>query len=336
MSGHLDGGRAAREAHESIDRAMASAHYTHAEAREADCWFDADRVASEPATTAWKRLARWRQAQWRDTQGFPVGSDPYRGGLRSKRVGSRIDLEWAREHGSNFLTPPALAAARSRLTLREASQVLDEDALWADLLSSSALCFNLFGTLAGNSGVASKAVEAWWPKLAAGGVSVRFAHSPGRSDHAFLGTQTAFDVAFETDAPGGATVIGVQVKYHEHAAVEAAPDAEARARYLAVGERSGVFVRGWQSGVVGTELQRIWQEHSLILSMLQHGSQHWRQGRLVLVYPALNPSFATAVVHYRALLADPSTFEAVTIESLLQTKGALDHTTRDAIQARYI
>jgi hypothetical protein len=335
MSEHLESGRTGREAHEAIDRAMVAAHYTHAEAREAECWFDADRVASEPQTTAWKRLARWRQAQWRDTQGFPIGSDPYRGGLRAKKVGSRIDLEYAREHGSNFLTPPALAAARARISLREADQVLDEDALWADLLSPAALSFNLFGTLAGDPAVASKAVETWWPKLAAGSVSVRFAHSPGRRDPAFLGTGAAFDVAFEIDGSAGATVIGVQVKYHEHAALEPVPDPEARARFVAVGERSGVFVNGFQAAVLGTGLQRIWQEHSLVLAMLQHGSQHWRQGRFVLVYPALNPSFTTAVAQYRELLADPTTFEAVTIEQLLQSK-ALDRPTRDAIQARYI
>jgi hypothetical protein len=335
MSGNLDGGRAGREAHEAIDRAMVAAHYTHAEARDAECWFDADRLASEPETTAWKRLARWRQAQWRDTQGFPIGSDPYRGGLRSKKVGNRIDLDYARKHGSNFLTPPAFQAVRARLSLREVDQNLDEEALWADLLSPGALSFNLFGTLAGNPALAAKAVEAWWPKLAAGSVSLRFAHSPGWRDPAFLGTGAGFDVAFEIDGAAGATVIGLQVKYHEHAAVEPAPDPEARARFVAVGERSGVFIHGFQAAVIGTALQRIWQEHSLVLAMLQHGSQRWRQGRFVLVYPALNPSFATAVAHYRELLADPSTFEALTIEQLLQSK-ALDRPTRDAIQARYI
>lgn len=335
MSGHLDGGRAGREAHEAIERAMVAAHYTHAEARDAECWLDADRVAVEPETTAWKRLARWRQAQWREAQGFPIGSDPYRGGMRAKKFGSRIELEYARKHGSNFLTPSALAAARSRLMLREAEQPLDEEALWADLLSPSALAFNLFGTLAGNSGVASKAVETWWPKLAADSVSVRFAHSPGGPERAFSGLGGAFDVAFEIEGAAGATAIGVQVKYHEHAAVEAPPDAEARARYIAVSERSGVFLRGFQSAVIGTGLQRIWREHALVLAMLQHGSQHWRKGRFVLVYPALNPSFARAVAHYREVLADPSTFEAITMEQLLQTK-AFDRPTRDAILARYI
>jgi hypothetical protein len=335
MIGNLDGGRAAREAHEAIDSAMHEAHYTHAEAREADCWFDTDRVASEPATTAWKRLARWRQAQYREAQGFPIGTDPYRGGLRAKRVGSRIDLEFARESGANFVTPQALAAVRARLTLRDADQKLDEESLWADLLSSRTLCLNLFGTLAANAGVAQRAIDLWWPKLPRGGVSVRFAHSPGRRDPAFVGMSSAFDVAFEIDGASGGAVVGVQVKYHEHAAIEPKPEAAVLARHVAVAERSGVFRAGWQPAVIGTRLQRIWQDHLLVLSMLQHASQHWLQGRFVLVYPALNPSYATAILHYRELLADPSTFEAVTIERLL-TQGALDRATRDVIQARYI
>lgn len=334
MSGHLEGGRVAREAHEAIERAMIAAHYTHAEARDAECWLDADRVASEPETTAWKRLARWRQAQWRDAQGIPIGSDPYRGGLRSKKVGSRIDLDYARKHGSNFLTPQALAAARARVTLRQ-TEPLDEDALFADLLSPLALAFNLFGTLGQDASLAAKAVREWWPDLAAGSVSLRFAHSPGPRDPSFLGTGTSHDVAIEIEGPNGATVIGLAMKYHEHAGGEAPPSPDARARFVAVAERSGVFVRGFQAAVLGTGLQRIWQEHSLVLSMLQHGSQHWRKGRFVLVYSALNPSFATAVAHYREILADPSTFEALTIEQLLQSK-VLDRPTRDAIQARYI
>jgi hypothetical protein len=334
-TGHLEGGRAAREAHEKIDRAMVAAHYTHAEARDAECWFDEDRVASEPATTAWKRLARWRQAQWRDAQGFPIGSDPYRGGMRAKRVGSRIELEYAREHGSNFMTPAALAAVRSRLTLCEPDQVLDEDALFADLLSPSALAFNVFGPFAGAAG-AAKAVQSFWPAYAAGSVSLRFVHSPGWRDPAFLGAPVALDAAFEIEGANGASIIGVQMRYHEHAAPVQAPAPPVRARYIAVGERSGVFRSGWQAAVIGTGLQSIFQGHALVLAMLQHASQHWRQGRFVLVYPALNPSLSAAVSQYRELLAYAETFEAITLEQLLVTKGALDRTTRDALQARYV
>ncbi|HKU44732.1 MAG TPA: hypothetical protein VJR89_41515 [Polyangiales bacterium] len=335
MTANLDG-RLAREAHEVIDRAMVEAHYTHAEARDADCWFDADRVASEPATTAWKRLARWRQAQWRDAQGHPIGSDPYRGGLRGKRVGSRIELEHARESGANFLTAQAHAAVRSRLALREDHQVLDADALWADLLSPLALCFNLFGPLSSSPGDAERAVRAFWPELPRGPTSLRFAHCPGRRSPAFLDDDTAFDLALEIEGDAGVVFQGLSVLYHEHVEPEAAPPTAALGRYLAVAERSDVFLPGWQDVLPGSRLQSIWRGHLLVLSMLQHPSRHWQTGRFLLVYPALNPSIALAVASYRELLREPSTFSAVTIESLLRTPGALDRATRDAIQARYI
>ena len=335
MTGNPDGGRAEREAHEAIDRAMTAAHYTHAEAREAECWFDADRVASEPATTAWKRLARWRQARWRDAQGYPIGSDPLRGGLRAKRVGSRIALDFARESGANLVTPQALAAARGRLALPEPARSFDVEALWADLLSPSALSFNLFGTLAGSAAVAERAVAAWWPKLAHGSVSLRFEHSPSGHETLLLGGPDVFNAAFEVEGSAGSAILGVNVKYHEHAAAEPAPDPDALARQVAVAERSGVFRRGWQPRVIGTGLQRIWQEHLLVLSLLQHPARHWTHGCYVLVYPALNPSFAAAVLHYRELLSDFATFETTTIEGLLHTQGALDRATRDVVQARY-
>jgi len=35
---------------------------TETDARAAHCWFDVDKVSGDPAATAWKRLARWRQA----------------------------------------------------------------------------------------------------------------------------------------------------------------------------------------------------------------------------------------------------------------------------------
>jgi hypothetical protein len=332
----LEGGRAARKSLEKIERAMDAANYTHASAREAHCWFDSDRVANDPATTAWKRLARWRQACWREARGYPIGAAPYGGGLRSTLVGSRTELAYARRTGANFVSPQVLAAVNARLERSEPHQLLDADRLWANLLSSMPLCFNLFGSLSGSGAAAERALRAWWPELPDGHVSLKFEHSPGRCDPSFLGNKSAFDVAFEVAGSGTCAILGVETKYHEHTEATATPEPQALARYTAVTERSGVFRPGWQAHVIGTPLQQLWQDHLLVLAMLQHPSQRWQQGRFVLVYPALNPSFALAAARYKELLADTATFQAVTIETLLQTNAALDRTTRDAIQARYL
>jgi hypothetical protein len=195
--------------------------------------------------------------------------------------------------------------------------MLKEDRLFADLLSSMPLCFNLFGDLAGDEVAARRAVRAWWPDAPSGDVRVRFEHSPGRRDPAFLGNQSAFDVAFDIDTGASSrAIVGVETKYHEHAVAEAQPKPSALARYVELTERSGVFVDGWRSKIIGTDLQQVWLDHLLVLAMLQHTSKQWAWGRFVLVCPKANPSFIGVAARYGDVLRDRSTFEVRAIEEL--------------------
>lgn len=310
---------------------------TRAVAETANCWFDVDRVSNDPASTTWKRAARLRQAQWREVHGYPIGAEPYAGGDGSTLVGSRIALDFARTTGSNFLAPNILAAVRARLANPEPGQTLKEERLWADLLSSMPLCFNLFGQLHADADLAASAVRAWWPDAPTGNVTVRFEHSPGRRDPLFLGNKTAADVAFEVEKPDGTFgIIGVETKYHEDAKAEPIPKPKALARYEEVTERSGVFKPDWRAAIVGTELQQVWLDHLLVLSMMQHPSKRWSWGRFVLVYPAENPSFARAAAQYREVLTDATTFETRTIEGLLDVEAVLPEGMVSAFRERYL
>lgn len=275
--------------------------YSEALARAAHCWFDVDRVPRDAATTAWKRLARFRQARWREERRYPMGAHPHAGGEKATPVGSRLALGFAMETGANFVSPGALAAVRARLARPERFEMLRADRLWADLLSSMPLCFNLFGDLAGDDVAATAAVRAWWPDAPHGRAKVRFEYSPERRDPL----------------------------------VEPTPKAAALARYVEVTERSGAFVEGWRERLVGTALQQIWQDHLLALAMLQHQSRRWTWGRFVLLYPAANASFARAAEQYRAALRDESTFEARTFEELLAVPSTLLESTRAALVERY-
>jgi hypothetical protein len=264
-----------------------------------------------------------------------MGATPYAGGPDSTPVGSRLALDFAISTGANFLTPAAHDAARMRLANPERGQTLLANRLWADLLSSMPLCFNLFGELAADRARATQAIEAWWPDMPRGRVTVRFEHSPGRRNREFLGNKSAFDAVFEIESGAGAAIIGVETKYHEHAKRESPPAATALERYIEVTERSGAFGAGWYEGVVGTALQQIWLDHLLVVAMLQHPSRRWTRGRFVLVCPAENSSFWNATERYGALLADPSTFQARTIEELVGEDGVLSAQHRDALRARY-
>jgi PD-(D/E)XK nuclease superfamily len=131
----------------------------------AHAWEPEDRVPGRPGMTEFRRRARYHQARWREGKGHPIGTQPIvpRAGKPVRLAGSRLPLEYARETGANFLTANALAAVRARTAVTEAHQSFDHQRLWADLLWSPALGFNLAGHLAADLELADRAVHRWWP-----------------------------------------------------------------------------------------------------------------------------------------------------------------------------
>jgi hypothetical protein len=261
---------------------------------------------------------------------------PRPGGPPQRPVGSRIPLAYGQETGANFLGAGALDAARARTSVIEPNQSFDHQRLWADLLSSEALGFNLFGDLAAHVRLADRAVHAWWPDAPGTVREVRFAHSPGRLDPAWLNSLRAFDAAFVLDLVDGTQgMVAVDTKYHERAKGEI-PKPENLWRYLEVAERSGVFRPGATDALKGrSDLAVMLLEHLLLLSMLQHASGAWRWGRYVVIHPAGNPDVTDMCGRYRALLDDQQTFASMTLEDLLES-GALPARTTAALQDRYL
>jgi hypothetical protein len=303
------------------------------------CWEADDRVPGRPAMTAFRRRLRYHQARWREASGHPIGSQPIAprpDAGPARLVGSRLPLPYAKQTGANFLTPGALDAAKARTSTTEPHQSFDHQRLWADLLSSAAMTFNLFGDLAADLALADRAVHTWWPDAPGTVRKVRFAHSPGRLDPAYLNSLRAFDVAFELDLDDGMRgIVGVDINYHERSK-PATPKPTNLVRYLEVAERSGVFAPGATDAVKGrSDLAVMWLEHLLLLSMLQHASGTWSWGRYVVAYPAGNTDIAGACARYQAMLVDQSTFSASTVEESLDA-GGLPTATVTAFRDRYI
>jgi hypothetical protein len=184
----------------------------------AHCWEAEDRVPKRPAMTAFRRQARFQQSRWRESKGHPIGSQPIvpRHGTPTRLVGSRLPLGYAKETGANFITAAALDAATARTSIIEREQSFDHQRLWAELLWSQSFCFNLFGDLAADLGLADRAVHKLWPDVPGTVCDVRFAHSPGRLDPSYLGNLVALDVAFVLDLGDGAQgILGVRTPYHD-------------------------------------------------------------------------------------------------------------------------
>jgi hypothetical protein len=304
----------------------------------AHCWEAEDNVPRRPELTEFRRRLRYHQAQWREAKGYPIGSQPIAprtDGGPVRRVGSRLPLTYARETGANFLTARAIDAARARTGIVEPRQSFDHQRLWADLLSSVSMGFNLFGDLAADAVLADRAVHAWWPDVRGAVSDIRFAHSPGRLDPAWLGNLVDFDVAFLLDLGDGTQgIVGVMTAYHQVNKPQL-PKPKRLPRYREITERSGVFGPGAIDAVNGTDLIHIWLTHLLVLSMLQHPSRTWRWGRLVVVHPAGNTDFADACGRYRALLIDHATFASATVEELLDA-GVVPARTATALRERYV
>ncbi|HWC68072.1 MAG TPA: hypothetical protein VG478_08410 [Acidimicrobiales bacterium] len=303
----------------------------------AHCWEAGDRVPRKPAMTEFRQSVRYHQARWREAHGHPIGTQPIvpQPGRAVRMVGSRIPLDYARETGANFLTANALEAARSRISFIEPHQSVDHQGLWADLLSSTAMAFNLFGDVAADQQLAEGAVGTWWPDAPGTVWDVHFAHSPGRLDAAYIGSLVAFDAVFELDVGDGSRgIIAIDTKYHERLKREIAKPARLP-RYREVHERSGAFHPDTVAALDRSELLVMWLEHLLLLSMLQHPSGAWSWGRYVVVHPAGNADCAEAVARYRSMLRDTSTFASVTVEELLDA-DALPAPTTAALRERYL
>lgn len=262
-----------------------------------------------------------------------MGTHPIAGGEAARLLGSRLPLEIARETLANFIDPRCAQAAVARVGLRQKHEMLNADRLFADLLSSMPMCFNLFGTLT-DPAAATAAIRAFWPDVPGRVDQVIFEWSPGRADPAYLGNRTSFDVAFILDLGDGRRgVLGVETKYHEHPTpVGIRP--QNLARYVDVSRASGLFEERDLAVLPGDKASQIWLDHLLALSMLQHPSGQWQWARFVIVYADANPSWAPLVARYRGMLRDGATFGASTFDELVGS-GALEPAVRGALVSRY-
>ncbi len=295
------------------------------------------RVSRDGETTAWKRQARFRQAQWREERGYPRGAHPHAGGEAATPVGSRLALQFAMESGANFVSPGALAAVRARLAQRERFEMLRADRLWADLLSSMPLCFNLFGDLAGDEG-GGGARGAWVvpdaPEGQREGAVRVFARAAGS---VVLGQSER--VRWRLRAEPGRR----RARHHRYR--DQVPRARGdrggaeNGRAGAVCRSHGALgrVRGLTGGNAWSarRYSRVWQDHLLALSMLQHPSRKWTWGRFVPLVSLRQRQLRPRRRRVRAVLRDQMTFEARTFEELLAVPDTLLESTRAALVERY-
>lgn len=259
-----------------------------------------------------KRVARLRQALWRERHGFPVGLH------RGKPLGSRLQMPDAQDHLWNYLTDGIRGLVQTAVAHPE--KLIKAPRIYDDLLSSQPLCFNLFGELALNLDLASQVLRRLLPKMIARVTRVEFEHSPGRGDPRYTSDRSAFDVYVEHVTPAGVPgFLGIEVKYVEDMTDKAARH---RDRYDEVADKLDCFLPEQRRRLRAVPLNQIWRDHLLVGSVLLAPDGLWHEGRFVVLYPSENDCVDAAVKVYSSCLSDHTTFETWTLESFVDALEA--------------
>lgn len=289
-----------------------------------------EHTVNEPGDPRYRAAARMLQSLWRADHNLPIGPCVAEDGT-VRDLGSRLARQDAKK-GANFLSPDLARLARYESGVLRARNPHPAERLWANMLSSQALCFNLFGDLKRDREKASRVFRGIWPEVIDSVDAVLFEHSPGRGADRFTADYTAFE--FSARRRMGA--VRRQVKYTESMTEHLAPH---RSRYDELSEASGVFKDGRSLCLRAMHLQQLWREHLLTRAMLREGL--YDVGVFVVAHPERNLQARDAVAAYEKELASGSPFESgfcsVTIERLLEARRADgDVAFADAFRARYL
>ena len=264
--------------------------------------------------TEFRRRARVLQSMWRAERGYPMGK--HKGRQGSRPLGSRLQMPWARETLSNYLTDAIRNVVRAEVMEAEQSRgkLYSKPRIFNDLLSSQPLAFNLFGELKQDLKLCSRLIESMTSGRFRQVDKVEFEYSPSRRDPKLTDDRSAFDVFLQCR---GASVkhsfVGIEVKYHEN--LKNNP-AGLRARYDEIADKMGCFATKSRSSLKESPLQQIWRDHLLACSMLQ--TEGYEDGLFVFLYPKDNYDCSSAIEAYRRCLTDERTLAACTLEDVVE------------------
>ena len=276
--------------------------------------------AYEPGDTRFRAAARLQQALWRERNGWKSGYQTSPNGKR-RRIGNCIGQVPA-GLGANFISGEIAKLARLELSFREDGALIDEARLSANLLSSMPLTFNLFGAMRLDLKLASRLFKRLFPRFVRIVTGILFEHAPARGNPNFTADYTAFDVLIQCRTVDGKSgFIAIEVKFSE---TMTEPAARLRPRYDELSASCGCFRHPDNPALRTSPIQQFWRQHMLAASMLQAGL--YDTGRFVVVAPIFNNQVQNAIAAFRSQIADeaPVRFDAVTLETLVETIGKTD------------
>lgn len=161
-----------------------------------------------PAEPAFRARQRFHQCWWRAcVLNEEMGTRP---GKSGEPIGSMISD--GKENAQNFISANITRAVEETLEERKIGYgrgAIEENRLYNNLLSSQPLCFNFFGELKTDPGLALQVLRQFWPEVTEVNMVI-FEYAPRER---YTGDNSAFDVAFEVMEAGQQGIIGLECKY---------------------------------------------------------------------------------------------------------------------------
>lgn len=265
----------------------------------------------------YQRKMRVLQSIWREEQGYPIGEHTHN--EKSRPIGSRLAMSWAKETLANFLTDAIKDVVRAEVMDKNKSKhkVYQSPRIYNNLLSSQPLCFNLFGELQQDLDLATKVINDLHSSNIKEVTAIEFEFSPGRGDERYTGDKSAFDVyiIYKTEL-GGKGFLGIEVKYYENLLDE---PAEYRARYDEVANLMGCFEPDYLDDLKKMPLEQIWRDH--LLMGIHKIVDKFDEGFFIYLYPRINEAVDVAIDSYLSKLSNTESILPWTLEEVIEVIG---------------
>jgi hypothetical protein len=218
------------------------------------------------------------------------------------------------ERGLNFLGAHIFTVVKRRMA--EAPGVIDRHHLLCNLLSGSAMGFNLFAPLVDDRELAHDllaAIQPDGPIEQIQRVALEFIPRPVQT---YLNDMTAFDALVEyTYADGQAAFLGVDVCLTESQPAKVNP----QPRYWELTRQadSPWGESSWPE-LLDVEIFPLWRRHLLALATRRGVAGKYKQGGLLVLYHPRDTEIQQAILRYQSLLkAGTECFSAMSLADLL-------------------
>jgi hypothetical protein len=219
--------------------------------------------------------------------------------------------------GLNFFTPQLgeriFSVVKQRLA--ENKGAIEPYRLLCNMLSSQPMCFNLFGPLVNDFGLATALLKPLFPDeiLEVTRVKLEFAPEPATE---YLNDHTAFDAYVEyTALDGNKGFIGIETKLVEPFTLA---EHEHKEYWKWSHHEDAPWVEITLSNLRDVKINQLWRDHLLGVAMQLHPKSSYKHGHFLVIYHSGDEACSQSVNLYRTLLKPGDrSFQAIKLDELI-------------------